>query len=102
MVRLLWMAALATAMLLADAGPTRARAPPPAGRLSEPAIQGLERLSPEEQEIARRNLERWRALPPAERQRVIENYRHWKALSPDERKAARQNQERLGQPAPAR
>ena len=46
MVRLLWMAALATAMLLADAGPTPAQAPPPAGRVSGPAIPGLGRVSP--------------------------------------------------------
>jgi hypothetical protein len=56
------------------------------GQTPPPAIQGLDKLTPEERAIAERNLERWQRLTPEERQRALENYRHWKSMTPEERR----------------
>jgi hypothetical protein len=45
--------------------------PPP------PAIQGLDKLTPEERALAERNLERWQRLSPEERARALVYYRQW-------------------------
>jgi len=52
-----------------------------------PAIEGLDKLTPEERAIAERNLERWQRLTPEERARALENYRQWRSMSPEEREA---------------
>ena len=67
---------------------------------SPPAIQGLDKLSPEERALAERNLERWQRMTPEERARALENYRHWRSMTPEEREAARQNYRRFRQLTP--
>ena len=65
-------------------GPGRATA-----QDQEPPIEGLDKLSPDEQARVRQNLERWKRMTPEQRQRAIENYRHWKSMTPEERQQAR-------------
>ena len=70
------------------------------GQQPPPAVQGLDKLTPEERAIAERNLEKWQRLTPEERARALENYRQWRSMTPEERDAARQNYRRFRQLTP--
>ena len=102
-----WLAALVLAACLASPAIALAQAPSPQlpqespGQSGEPAIRGLDRLSPEERAQAERNLQKWKEMTPEQRQRTLENYRQWQSLSPEERQVARQNDQRLRRMAPA-
>ena len=75
-----WWLLVAAFVLLAP-GAAGAQAPP----ASDPPIEGMDKLTPEEQARVRQNLERWRMMSPEQRERAVENYRHWRSLGPEER-----------------
>ena len=98
-----WLAALVLTACLASPAVVSAQAPSqesPA-QSGEPAIRGLDRLSPEERAQAERNLQKWKEMTPEQPQRPLENDRQWQSLSPEERQVARQNDQRLRRMAPA-
>ena len=55
---------LGAILALADLHPAWGQQPPP-------AVQGLDKLTPEERAIAERNLEKWQRLTPEERARAL-------------------------------
>ena len=74
-----WLAALVLTACLASPAVVSAQAPsrPPQqespAQSGDPAIRGLDRLSPEERAQAERNLQKWKEMTPEQRQRTLEN-----------------------------
>ena len=90
-----------------------------------PAVEGLERLTPEERTVVERNLERWRRLNPDERQRaddvrgadhepygghplvhakgrILEDFQRWNELSAERREELQHAYDRFQRLPPER